>query len=207
MDILPIPRIGAGYHDTDLHENFSSATAIRHNLGKDSLSDSVPSYVLSDLPEENCITQTFEEWTRLALIDHSAEQLSHVFGCTEGLENKLKSLATLPYDKIIEGATTKRYSSTRIRRILCANLLKLDANQTKSFLEHLYIRPLAVDKGNADRLLSYLGEAKLPVVIKERERQKLSQTALECLDINDYADLIYGAITKTTKTSYTMLKV
>ena len=61
------------------------------------------------------------------------------------------------YDDIIEEAASRRYSKSRIKRILTANLLELYADDTEKFL-FVELRPkiLAVKKERADEILPIL---------------------------------------------------
>ena len=77
--------------------------------------------------------------------------MRRIFGCTEGLENKLKADAEFAADEIVERATNKRYTSSRIRRIITSNMLGLYADDAKKYIaEGTYIKPLAVRESRKD---------------------------------------------------------
>ncbi len=164
INIIPVKRRGAGYNSRELADGYSSASAIRNNLADPKLKNNLPEFVCAQIggAADVCV---YESYLRHSLFNADAERLKRVYGCGEGLENRLKSLENLPFGQIIERATSKRYSSSRIRRILAANALGLYQSDTEKFLtEKLYIKPLAVKKESADALLSALAKSEYPVV-------------------------------------------
>ena len=131
IEILPIERVGAGYGDVVLKDNFSSASAIRANLNSAAVAGNVPQYVLQPLKEVDIkgSKDRLDCLIRYALASADKRDMMRIFGCTEGLENKLKSDTALPAEEIIAKATNKRYTSSRIRRILIANMLGLYSDE------------------------------------------------------------------------------
>ena len=116
------------------------------------------------------------------LFKANTRNLKRIYGCNEGLENRLKNIVYYGYEKLLNEATTKRYSASRIRRILCANALELYADDCRKFMDGpLYIRPLAVKKDNADSVLSALSQSRYPLVTAPHT-DKLSGAALECFE-------------------------
>lgn len=180
--LLPIERRGHAYDDKNLCENFSSASAIRENVFSPLARRNVPPYVsfdgLSNFKE-------FKRAAHFALFTEDCENLKAVIGCGEGLENRLKKLCFLPYDEIVEKSTNKRYSSSRIRRILCSNLLKIKKSDVDLFLdESLYIKVLAVKKENK-RILAELARSPYPVCTDGVN--SLSGAAKKCFESDKYA--------------------
>ncbi len=155
LKILPIGRIGAGYSDVGLGDTICSAAAIRENADSPLIKDKMPSFSYEDFtrakPNAERFSRLAADWLYLC----DKENLKRVYGCTEGLENKLKSAAECSaYDDIIEKCAGKRYSKSRIKRIIAANLLGLYADDTQKFLNaDLPLRVLAVKKERADELL------------------------------------------------------
>lgn len=202
IKILPIERVGAGYGDGGLCENYSSAKAIRNNLSDPLIKNNLPPFVDAGA-FKNC-DREFDEALRFALFSSSAEELRGVYGCTEGLENKLKSLQNSESESIIAKATSKRYPSARIKRILCANLLKLSAGTTERYLKSdLYIRVLAVKKERADEVLPLLAQSDYPVI--SSPSVNLSGAAKECADKDGFELSVYNHIARTEVKDYMIL--
>lgn len=107
-----------------------------------------------------------------ALFFADKEELKRIYGCGEGLENKLKTLIFdgCGYDEIIEKASGKRYPRARIRRILTCNLLKIYEDEARELLKKdLPVFPLAVDVRSADCLMPIFDEANKKSDGKARE--------------------------------------
>ena len=204
IKILPIKRIGAGYNDVELKENYSSASAIRQNLNDSAIKSNLPDFVFEDLKRYNSNCE-FNGILRNSLFKATADNLKRVYGCSEGLENKLKSLENLSIDEIIKNATSKRYSSSRIRRILCANSLELYRDDCEKYLSgDLYIKPLAVNKQFADKILSALVKSNYPVVTGINT-EKLTSTARECFEKDRKEFAQYNFLTHSDKKDYMIL--
>lgn len=151
IDILPIRRIGANHDDNQLKDDLSSASAIRNNLSSPLIAKNVPDFVFKDLKDNASAQKIFKETMRYELFRANISFMRKIYGCSEGLENRLKKFAFLPFDQLVSLATSKRYSSARIQRILCANLLKLYKNDSAEYLnEELDISLLAVNKECTD---------------------------------------------------------
>lgn len=181
IEIMPVKRVGSFFNEKSLQENFSSAQAIRLNPHSPTVKDNMPVYVYEDF--KNCKQdQRYGIFLTDCLFKANTRNLKRIYGCNEGLENRLKNIVSYGYEKLLNEATTKRYSASRIRRILCANALELYADDCRKFMDSpLYIRPLAVKKDNADSVLSALSQSRYPLVTAPHT-DKLSGAALECFE-------------------------
>ena len=196
IKLLPIKRVGSDYNDGEIKQNFSSASAIRKNLSSPLLKDNVPPFVLHDLTDFTAETERYENYLRLMLSRTSAEDLAKVYGCNDGLENTLKALQALPFKQIIDEATSKRFTASRIKRILCANFLNLYQADCEKFVSSdLYLSPLAVKKESADKILPALAKSPYPVLTCGSDEKKLCKTAAQCKKSDDFAYLQWQQIT------------
>ena len=198
--ILPVKRTGAGYSDEELYKNFSSATAIRSAVseGKErAVRKNVPDYVADDLFSSAADGSVFKKIAVYAALTQSAEQLSLILDCSEGLENRIKALAkdNPDYDTLLEKATTKRYISSRIRRILASAMLGIDEDLIRKALKApLYLKVLAVKNEKADDVLSVLGRAAFPAIARKGDLSNLSAAAKDVYEKDILAADIYGLI-------------
>ncbi len=196
IKLLPIKRVGADYGDGELRQNFSSASAIRQNLRSPLIKGNVPDYVYKDLKDFSAENERYDYALRLILSRTSAEDLSKIYGCGDGLENALKSLQNLPFGEIVSAATSKRFTSSRIKRILCANFLRLYKDDCEKFLSSdLYLSPLAVKKIGADEVLSALSKSSYPVLTCGNDERKLDEIATKCKKSDGFAYLQWQQIT------------
>jgi predicted nucleotidyltransferase len=192
ISILPITRIGGGYTDKSLNENFSSASAIRAALTRgDDVHTQLPDYVLKD---SAAIDQAaLERIEKYALLSQDESETREVCDCTEGLENALKKAAQQP-QPLTETLTCARYTSSRIRRIALQNALHIQESVIRLALQStLYLRVLAI-RSRKKELLSALGESNSPVIIRAHDEKALQGIAKVCFEKDEFADKIYRLI-------------
>jgi len=164
--------------------------------------------VYCDLKIEQDIQRIFKNYCLFSLLSTNKEQLKEVFGCTEGLENKLKNCEMQDFESIIANTCAKRYSASRIKRILCANLLKLYKYDALEFLQNdLYLKPLAINKDKIDLILSSLSKSSFPTVILQKNKNSLSVSAKKCFEICEFADKIWDFINNKKTYNYTFISV
>lgn len=201
IDPLPIPRVGAGFADTSLFKNFSSATALRSLLGDDSrkarraLKRNVPECVLKEMEEWEEIP--YEKAALCALLQRGEESIAKTPDCAEGLENRLTAMArTNPnYADLLAKVTSKRYTMSRVKRIILQNFLGIELKDVKSFLQSpLYLRTLAVRSECAEEIFSALAAGAFPAVIRKSDFANLKRDALECFRLDMRANDLYNAL-------------
>ena len=198
-EILPIARVGAAYTDSRLHKNFSSASAIREAVcsGKlRSVRKNVPPYVFDDL-KDAVKPDLYKKIALYSVLRTEAAQLKNILDCTEGLENRIKAFAksTHDYDEFIAKVTTKRYISSRIRRILAASVLGIGEDLVrKSLKSPLYVNLLAVNKQRADDLLPALKASAFPCIARRSDLSALGKTAAEAFRIDALASDLFNLV-------------
>lgn len=132
-------RIGTQYHDTESAGKFASANYLRTLLyqGND-ISSFVPQTITGSLP---CML-TFENLILCSLRQLKKPEIVQLCDVSEGLENRIKTAANQPdYKHVIDSIKSKRYTHTRIARILLYCLFRFpkDAPQAN------YVRLLAAN--------------------------------------------------------------
>lgn len=145
LELIPVKRIENHYHDTQLTGRIASATAIRRAIaaGHD-FSMAVPAAIDTSLAVS---WEDFFPLLKYKIISHTAEELRNIYMMTEGLENRLKSRinASQDFESYMQAIKTKRYTYTRLQRLLACTLLNITGRQAITD-----IRVLAMnDKGRA----------------------------------------------------------
>ena len=171
---LVIPRVSAGHNDKVLHSDISSASAIRtsiysKNPAWSEISKTVDSKTLNtlraaDLPiMENLFRPLL---TRIVCIN--ASKLRKIYGMNEGLENKLIQAAhsAQSLDEFIDFAVSRRYTRTRIQRLLLHLLTGLTEEQVKNFDETHYARILAFNQRGRELIKEIKKSSQIPVITK-----------------------------------------
>ena len=168
---ISVKRIDSGYNDLKYSNNMASATAIRQlikNKTYDNLSNLLPGkshkILMDSIKSENIVPDLscFEKEIIYTLRKLTVDEISHLPDVSEGLENSIKksafNFATLP--NILESLKSKRYTRTRIQRILTYALLgitKTDIELSKKVTP--YIRILGFNK-NGKKILSEISKTK-----------------------------------------------
>ena len=160
-----VKRIGKG-HDTD--DIKYSASAIRKNLPLDEISS-----------VKNCETAVLSKLRTM-----SREDFLKIEDVNEGLENRIVEAVreSLSLDEIYERIKTKRYTLSRIRRII----LKAYLGITKEYVKDVpYIRILGFNNKGRELLSRMKKTAKLPVISRYGDTDKLTEDGkklfnLEC---------------------------
>ncbi|WP_280769097.1 nucleotidyltransferase [Salipaludibacillus daqingensis] len=186
MRLHTITRTGSHYHDQQMTDNhIASATAIRNNLltGTTPLSTIqpfVPEYTFKELENYLATKGSFHNWEdyfiflRYKLISESAENLKLIYECEEGLEHRLKReiIKANSFEDFIQKLKTKRYTRTRLQRLL----VHLYLNTSKEFMEDSlrpqnppYIRILGMSQNGRKYLSQTKKERSTPLFSKASE--------------------------------------
>ena len=208
-DIKIYPMIREGDHnDTTLKKGITSATSIRQTLktGKiKKLKKCVPPYVFSDLKS---YPFSFETLCLSSIIRASAEDIGACPDCTEGLENRIKALVKDNHtlDGLIEKVSTKRYTKTRVQRIITANLLGIKEKLVKDALSSpLYAKVLAVNSDSKELIPLMCSNSKIPLLTRKSDVVELKKTALNCFEKDVLASDLHALITGVKTNEHQML--
>ena len=201
IEPLPIPRIGSGHGETKVLKNYSSASALRELLGnparaaKKALKGNLPEGVFEDVSSYR--PTAYAQAAMCALLSSREEAIARTPDCAEGLENRLLSMARSNpnYDDLLKKTVSKRYTLSRIRRVIAQNFLGISLGNVKSYLEGaLYYKVLAVKKEGAEEILAELKGA-FPAIVRKSDYSLLKKDALECFRLDVHANDLYAALT------------
>lgn len=177
MQPLTIQRIGSGYHDP-ITEGLSiaSATGIRKAFFEGGSLDGLSSYLpassmkaLTDFKDQYGgfgSWETFYPMLRFIILRDRPERLRQFAEVTEGIENLIFEAAAKEQDfePFLARIKSKRFTRTRIQRMLTHIFTGFTWQQLKSFDQPTYLRLL----GMTDKGRSYLNAQKknisLPVI-------------------------------------------
>lgn len=212
MTPLAIKREGAAYHSTTLESKFSSASAIRNGILEEQLTES-----LSHVPE-NCsplyskalslgtapiLWKNYAGSLNYKLRTMSVDDLRQIFEVTEGLENRILRAIDTTYEieDIIEFIKSKRYTRTKIQRILLHVLLDIKGAEVAYFMKKPYmpyIRVLGFRKESAELLGDLTMNAKCPVLTNLKKAPEiLSEDGLHLLALEKTATDLYSMASPT----------
>lgn len=172
---VTIKRLGSGYNDDELSGSLSSASAIRKAIrdGKD-----ISSATMFDFDGSPMFLKDLDMICSARLKTISCEELTKIPDCNSEIASRLKDASVFnTIEEIIENASCKSYTISRLRRVLCNMMI---SNTFKELPSPTYIQPLAFNKTGA-KILKYIKEkGTLPVFDRGALLKDDDIFALEC---------------------------
>lgn len=174
---LTIPRVGAGYHD-DVQEGqeIASATGIRKALFEDGTLSPTQSYM------PNSTYTRMEKWLQsygvfgswetfwpllqFTIVRHSPQQLAQFAEITEGIEYALIKAAksSNTFKEFMAKIKSKRYTWTRLQRMLTHVFTGFTKEQLHSFTEPSSLRLLGMTKTGQHYLSTHKKDFNYPII-------------------------------------------
>lgn len=199
--IIPftIKRVNNEYGTKQITGNISSATSIRSFIStnssqalKDVLQKVLPEASLDILLEEMAegrgpvFAEDFYTIIASQLRRMKPEQIKGYPYVSEGLENRIKASAGSAgsYDELVEGICTKRYTRTRIQRILMSILTGMTLEQADMFNRYngpQYARVLGFNKKGKQLLSLIKQKSVIPLVMKTADFVKSCNPLLKSM--------------------------
>ena len=175
MAPLLIKRHISNYNDINIESNICSATAIREVMEnkdiknkEEILSKVVPNYTYNIMQNNNITTlKDFEKEIIYSIRKMSIEELSQILEVNEGIQTRLKkySFETNDIYQLVDLVKSKRFTQTKIQRILLHILLNMTKNEFNCInKDNEYIRVLGFNK-NGKKLLKYIAQnTTIPII-------------------------------------------
>ena len=208
LNFYPMIRTG-NHNDNTLKKGMTSASSIRlslENKKSRKLKKCMPKFVYNDL---KILTHDYDKIAVAKILTSTPQDMAKILDCSEGLENRIIALAktNLSLENLIQKVTTKRYTSTRIKRIILANLLGIEKSLVESSLKSIpYAKILAVKNQSKELITLLSNNAKIPVISRKSDREKLKNSQSLCFDKDVLANDIYNLISnKETNENYMLI--
>lgn len=179
MEAVTIKRMGAGYHDETLDsQKIASATGIRKSFFStdtlDGVSDFVPQATRSLLLEWEAERKNFGNWEnfypflRYIILRDGPSRLRSIADVSEGIENLIFRAAQShdSFQSFMEAVKSKRYTWTRIQRML-THILTGFTKEMRSEMENpAYLRLLGMTNEGRSYLRGRKKKLALPLISK-----------------------------------------
>ena len=197
--ITVVKRQGVEHDSTDITGDICSASALREMLkGNEVYKRFLPasSYelLLSALDSGKAPADygRLETAILYKLRTMSVEEIVLLPDVTEGLEHRIANAVktSVSVDEILEKIKTKRYTHSRLRRIILCALLGITKNDV--LLPVPYIRVLGFNSRGARLLKEMKGNSTLPVVTKKSDVSLLDESAQRVYDLECSARDIFS---------------
>jgi predicted nucleotidyltransferase len=170
---LPVRREG-DFHSASLASGvYPSASAVRtaYLAGRISDAEAACGYPLQCLSAHR--PDALDSVLLNAVRSLTPNALSLLPDCSEGLENRLKKAAVQATGRaeLIDQMKTRRYTHTRLNRLLTHALLDMRAELPAAFPLPPYVRLLGFRK-ESEQVLALLKDAQIPVIAKASDGDK-----------------------------------
>lgn len=199
IEIIPIQRLGGGYNETNLNNNFSSATSIRNTLlnSKNDISilkDHVPKKTYEILFNESLKNNFVYKEKMFKYLKYKLllnKNIHKIDGVNEGLDNKFyqEILKSNSLNELILNVKSKRYPYSRISRILSKYFIGFE-NFDKEYIKNLnnYVRILGFDKKGMEILNKIKKQTNLKLISKFNKKNS-TLAPLDILATKSYSIL------------------
>ncbi len=199
MDVNPITRKGVAHDSEKANGDFCSASAIREKLeNKKSFDAFLPEESLNILNEELINQKAPASYSKLEsailykLRSMNVEDFKELPDVSEGLEYRLfDAVRTSSYlEEILEKVKTKRYTHSRIRRIIVCAFLGIKKEDVLAPVP--FIRILGFNENGAKILKKAKETATLPIVTKSSEINALGEEAKRVFELECFARDVFS---------------
>lgn len=199
---IGIKRNKVSYNSTKIIEDYASSSAIRKFIYNNELLQiksvmpkSAYEILINNIKNGtyNIDLNNYAKIIIYKLRTMSLKQISNLPDVNEGIENLIKSSAdkTNNISELIKLVKSKRYTQTRIQRILIYALLNITKQDMKiSKKTSPYIRVLGCTK-KGQKLLKEIPQNRLITSLKKYEQNKLNKNITRMLEIDKSATNIY----------------
>lgn len=209
---VTIKRQKAHYHDIELHDKISSATAIRNilhdtknqsdlNLINDSVPNSVYDYFINNHYTTFPITiEDFSSIIKYKLLAESSHELTQYLDISSDLADRIKNIDIQNYsiNELIQMVKSKNITLTRVNRALIHILLNI---RSKDFQEYMndetiyYARILGIKK-EASHLIRRIKKADRTQVITKvsKAKEQLDFLGMKMLNQDIFATHLYNQV-------------
>ncbi len=194
MGVKPITRKGVAHDSDESNGDFCSASAIREMLeNKKSFQGFLPEKSLKILNEEienqkaPATYKNLETAIIYKLRSMSIENFRELPDVSEGLEYRFFDVvqSSVSLEEILEKVKTKRYTHSRIRRIITCAFLGIKKEDVQAPVP--FIRVLGFNENGAKILKKAKEAATLPIVTKSSEINALGDEAKRVFELECFA--------------------
>lgn len=172
IKIKTIERIKTNYHDEfTVGTKIQSASAIRKLLKvKKNINEFVPQSVNELLKGRQIIDiEMFYNYLKYKIVSSSNKDIGDIFGISEGLENRIKSIKEFTsIQDLIEKVITRRYTNSKLKRSFM-HILCQTKKETLENIDVPYIRILGMNDTGKEYLNLIKKDVNVPIISKVTE--------------------------------------
>ena len=170
------------YNNKELTDNITSATSIRENIKNTDIKKYVPNNVYPYLKNKLYFIEDYFSLLKYKIL--SEDNLDKYIGVDEGIDNKIKKVIydSNSYEELIMNIKSKRYTYTKIKRILLSTLVGFEKENFNKNID--YIRVLGFNKKGRSYLNKIKKEIAIPIYTNFKKDMQLELKITSIYDIN-----------------------
>ena len=176
---IAIQRVHAGYHHEKSVNNYAGATYIRNQIQKTNSVKNIENLLPKETTEQLSIYEKTMIYNFLNhyytlivgdLLKTSKEDIKDIFDVKEGLENRIlkASIGSSTIDELLDQIISKRYTKTRIKRILMNQLVNHKEEYVYKVFKNSnyvpYLRVLAFNDKGKEILREIREKSSIPII-------------------------------------------
>lgn len=202
---VTVKRKGPEYKEDLSQGDLASATFIRNQAkNKKDFHQYIPAATLKLLDEDPAYVflNDFYSLITYNLFSRSKEELAQVYSVSEGLENRIHKMLrnSKGMDQLIQDVLSKRYTETRIKRLMIQSLMQLDKDSFNKILQDKinYARVLGISQKGA-LLLHHIKKNQLngiPVITNINKELQPTDPIWKLLQLDILASDVYNLVSK-----------
>lgn len=179
------------YNDKNLKESITSASSIRENIKKKDISSYVPKDTYNALKNELYLTEDYFPYLKYKILSE-IDNINIYQTVDEGIENKIKKVINYSnsYDELISNIKSKRYTHSKIKRMLLHILVSFTKEEAIKRRELKYIRVLGFNKKGQKYLNKVKKKVSVPILTKFKKEMELELRVTSIYDIINNNDLL-----------------
>lgn len=182
INLHPIQRKNANYHDMNLQESgtIASASAIRQALlnNDHQIEKFIPKETLADLKSQRLVFQDdFWLHLKMELLTHSPEELEQIYGMNEGIQYRMIEMAqheetAQSFAQWLGAVKNKRFTYTRLSRLATMTMLHITKADFEYFDQHRFLRVLGFTKKGRQVLHDAKKKIEYPIITNATQDDK-----------------------------------
>ena len=190
VSVKTVSRKGASHDSSEVSDNICSASALRGMLKSDACTGNFMPEATAEILEKAMFAgKAPADYGRLAgailyrLRTMTVDDIAALPDVSEGLEYRIYDAirTSVTLDEILEKIKTKRYTHSRLRRIILCAFLGLTREDVQMPVP--YIRVLGFNEKGAALLKAAKKKATLPIITKSSDIKSLGDDAKRCFEL------------------------
>ena len=175
MELLAIERKNSGYHDEGFtSETIASATAIRRGIfcGEE-ITPYVPASSLDHLEDQKVCLEDYFPYLKFRILTMDLASLKQIYQMEAGLAVRMKKYIASceSYESFVNQLKSKRYSQTRIQRLLLYCLLNVKEAEIKKSWQNPSLRVLGFTEKGQKYLQQVKKSLAWPLIARVGQKQ------------------------------------